>query len=270
MQHEIARRTPLWMRMGGRRVFYFGTAEKCDFCGSSVRTFLPNGNTFPILTERQVVGGMQRPNDRCPVCHAQDRTRLMQYYLEHRLGAGRGRDATLRVLNVAPDRGLVFWFQRIAGIDYTGCDLDAARYSHVKNFVEADLTDLPFDDDGFDVVICSHVLEHVPDDAKAMQEIFRVLKPGGQALLLVPLATDGGVTDEDPSVSDPRERERRFGQWDHIRLYERGDFVARIEQAGFAVELFDSYAEDAAEAEKRKLNPLELLPVATKPQAAPG
>src|SRR6056297_747590 len=78
LRHEIARRVPLGIRMGGRRLFYWGSSETCDFCGSSVRTYLTNGSDIPVLSRRGVVGGMARPSDRCPVCHAQDRTRLLR------------------------------------------------------------------------------------------------------------------------------------------------------------------------------------------------
>ena len=129
----------------------------------------------------------------------------------------------------------------------------------------ADLTATPFADDEFDIVICSHVLEHVPDDAKAMREIRRILKPGGHALLLTPLATDGLGTEEDPSIHDPEEQDRRFGQWDHVRIYDRDDFLARMRAAGLettAFAPFEAFPEAAAEL---GLNPLEILPVGTKP-----
>ena len=264
LRHEIARRVPLGIRMGGRRLFYWGSSETCDFCGSSVRTYLTNGSDIPVLSRRGVVGGMARPSDRCPVCHAQDRTRLLRFYLERRhadLGSGL---STLRVLNVAPDLGLVLWMQALRGVAYTGTDIDGARYRHVARFVVADLTDLPFDEGSFDVVICSHVLEHVPDDRAAMRELHRVLVPSGEALLLVPLSTDGGGMDEDPTIVSPTERERRFGQWDHVRLYDRGSFDMRLGSAGFEVSVFDPFGCDAAEAAARKLNPLELLTVATR------
>ena len=87
----------------------------------------------------------------------------------------------------------------------------------------------------FDTIICSHVLEHVPADAKAMSELFRVLRPGGVAIIQVPYADDCAETDEDPSVTDPLERERRFGQFDHVRIYGR-DFADRLRRAGFVVD----------------------------------
>ena len=192
----------------------------------------------------------------------------MRFYLEREMGVSPGQKKRLRILHIAPDLGLVLWIKKFREIYYVGTDIDRARYRHVPNFVEADLTRLPFGDGEFDIVICSHVLEHVPDDRVAIREMKRVLAPGGVALVLVPFATDGGETDEDPRVSDPQERERRFGQWDHVRLYTREDLVSRLGEAGFEVELFDAYREDPVEAERRMINPLELLPVAMRRKEA--
>jgi SAM-dependent methyltransferase len=187
---------------------------------------------------------------------------MMMLYLEREGRIGRG---PCSVLHVAPDYGLYLWLSRQPGVAYTGTDLDASRYRHIGNMRSADLTAAPFPDDSFDIVICSHVLEHVPDDAKAMRELLRILRPGGRALLLTPLATDGGGTDEDPSIADPAEKDRRFGQWDHVRIYDRDDFLARMRTAGFEVEAFSPFEVCPEEAERLHLNPLEILPVGTKP-----
>jgi SAM-dependent methyltransferase len=98
--------------------------------------------------------------------------------------------------------------------------------------VRLDITEIDFPDESFDVVYCSHVLEHVPDDRKALAEIRRVLKPDGWAILLVPI--DAAETIEDPSITDPGERLRLFGQGDHVRRY-GPDYVERLHQAGFDV-----------------------------------
>jgi SAM-dependent methyltransferase len=205
---------------------------------------------------------MRRENDSCPVCHGRDRTRLMMRFLSLHAGVGAERK---RLLHVAPDFGLYLWLKQQALLDYTACDIDARRYRHISGVVTADLMDLPFEDACFDLILCSHVLEHVPDDRRAMAELLRVLRPGGAALLLVPFATDGQGTDQDPDVEDPMERERRFGQWDHVRLYDRDDFINRLREVGFDVSLYAPFEEDAAVAEAQWLNPLELLPVARRP-----
>ena len=102
--------------------------------------------------------------------------------------------------------------------------------------VEMDITDIQYPDDSFDAIYCSHVLEHVPDDAKAMSELYRVLKPGGWAILAVPIR--GDTTFEDPTTTEPEERERLFGQSDHVRYYGK-DFKDRLEAAGFEVKVDD-------------------------------
>jgi ubiquinone/menaquinone biosynthesis C-methylase UbiE len=97
-----------------------------------------------------------------------------------------------------------------------------------------DITALPFPDNSFDVVYCSHVFEHIPDDRHAIRECLRVLKPSGWAILLVPITAER--TFEDPSISDPKERIRLFGQDDHVRRY-GPDYVDRLYEAGFSVEI---------------------------------
>ncbi len=114
-------------------------------------------------------------------------------------------------------------------LDYTSADLNSP-FAMVK----LDITDIPYAENTFDVVLCSHVLEHIPDDRKAMSELYRILKPGGWALLLVPFDAERPETFEDPDVVDPKERTRLFGQFDHVRVYGR-DFKDRLESAGFTV-----------------------------------
>ena len=99
--------------------------------------------------------------------------------------------------------------------------------------VQADITQLPFADEEFDVVLINHVLEHVPDDRQALREIYRVLRPGGRALMQHPMPEGLTGTVEDPSVTDPADRLEAFGQADHVRMYEESDFRARIREAGF-------------------------------------
>jgi SAM-dependent methyltransferase len=245
-----------------RRVLHRGRGVTCELCGTEVRAFRGHGGGAEVLERRQVAGGMRREDDRCPVCHGCDRTRLIMLYLEAVVGVGTG---PCRVLHVAPDYGLFLWLMRQPGVEYTGTDIDPGRYRHIRNFCAADLTDTPFPHDAFDLVICSHVLEHVPDDAGAFREIRRILRPGGRALLLVPFALDGQGTDEDTALQDPAARDRRFGQWDHVRLYDRDDFLARMGAAGLAAELFEPLKSHPAQAAQLRLNPLEVLPVGLKP-----
>jgi SAM-dependent methyltransferase len=99
---------------------------------------------------------------------------------------------------------------------------------------------LPFLDQQFDLVIANHVLEHIPDDRKAMRELFRVLKNGGRAILQVPYSTTITSSIEDPAVTDPAERSKVFGQHDHVRIYALGDYVTRLSDTGFVVDVMSS------------------------------
>jgi SAM-dependent methyltransferase len=258
---DVTTRIPQPIRFGLRRLYHRGSGATCVLCGNGVRAFVSHGGDAEVLDRRKVVGGMRRENDRCPVCHGCDRTRMMMLWLEQAGLDGGGA----RILHIAPDLGLYLWLRRQDGVEYVGSDIDAARYRHIENMHTADLTRMPFPDDDFDLVICSHVLEHVPDDAAAMREILRILRPGGRALLLTPYAQDGKGTDEDPTVEDPSERNRRFGQWDHVRIYDREDFLARMRRAGFETSVFAPFESCSEAAEALHLNPLEVLPVGTKP-----
>jgi predicted SAM-dependent methyltransferase len=135
------------------------------------------------------------------------------------------------MLHVAPESGFQQPLQQALGDGYVSADF--AR-SDVK--VKVDITDMQFADNSFDVICCSHVLEHVSDDRKAMREFRRVLKPEGWALIMVPIFAE--VSFEDPAVVDPAERLRLYGQEDHVRAY-GADFVNRLRESGLHVDVFD-------------------------------
>src|SRR6478735_220079 len=151
---------------------------------------------------------------RCPVCAARRRHRLAWWFLvdHQRLFDG----SSLRVLHWAPELGWSDRLRRLPGVRYLSGDVDPG-----KAMRELDLTSIDLPDESIDLTLCSHVLEHVPDDRTAMSELLRVLRPGGHALVMVPLTR--APTDEDPSITDPEERRRRFGQTDHVRRYNAQD-----------------------------------------------
>jgi ubiquinone/menaquinone biosynthesis C-methylase UbiE len=124
-------------------------------------------------------------------------------------------------------------FRKRENIKYTTADIESPIAD-----VKLDVQHMPFEDNTFDWVLCNHVLEHVPDDRKAMREILRVLKPSGTAIMQVPLRADWDQTLEDPSITDKEERIRLFGQYDHLRMYGQ-DYPKRLEEEGFTVEEFD-------------------------------
>lgn len=136
----------------------------------------------------------------------------------------------LKVLHVAPEACFIDRFEQLTTIDYITGDIESPLAK-----VKMDIHNIPFEDNTFDVVFCNHVMEHVQDDIKAMAELHRVLKPGGWGILQIPLFHPlPEVTDEDTSISDPKERERRFGQSDHLRLYGK-DYPERLKRGGFVV-----------------------------------
>jgi SAM-dependent methyltransferase len=162
----------------------------------------------------------------CPRCGSLGRHRTDWLFFARNPDLLAGRK---KVLHVAPEESLKRCLRRLPEIDYLSADYDA------RNAMERmDITAIQYRDSSFDAVLCNHVLEHVVDDRRAMRELFRVLRPGGWALLQVPVDWEKPHTFEDPSIVDPRERQRAFGQFDHVRIYGR-DYLERLEEAGFAV-----------------------------------
>lgn len=194
------------------RLSNFGLSRFCPCCQSYVAAFLPHGL-------------IKRPQARCPICRSLERHRLIRLYFANKTNLLDGRPKKL--LHVAPEIELSQWLQNVPNIDYLSADLMSPRA-----MVKMDITDIQYPDASFDVVYCSHVLEHVSDDRQAMREFFRVLKPGGWGILQVPVTAP--VTFEDPTVTSPEERTRLFGQHDHVRRY-GPDYVDRLRDAGFDV-----------------------------------
>lgn len=183
----------------------------------------------------------------CPYCRSSPRERFVAYAFDH--GLIPRPPAKARVLHVAPgERSLVRRF-RASAETYVAGDVDPRRYGWVPGIdevVHVDLTKLSFAQP-FDLVYASHVLEHIPDDRLAMREVFEHLRVGGQAVFLVPLR--GEVTEEGGPKLSAAERQRRFGQWDHVRQY-GSDIVERLEATGFEVTTLDA-ADVGAEAMRR-------------------
>lgn len=236
------------------RLAYFGW-KPCGVCKSYVRLFKDQGYRYPVLFEKQVVGGIPKQRDECPVCRSNSRTRLVFLYLDRVAAVGDGAD----VLQIAPERGLQLYLGRRRLGRYIVGDIVPERYLKIGRMLGLDITALPFADGKFDVVLCNHVLEHVPADSQAMGEIRRMLKPGGFAILQTPFSMRLAETDESETELSEDERIRRFGQGDHVRLYAKPDYLTRLRNAGFDVEEFWAWRDAPELAEAFAVDPLEPL-----------
>jgi hypothetical protein len=197
------------------RVAFFGRARYCPVCESRCRRFLTHGPP-----SRRVQDAV------CPICLSHPRLRLAWLFLSTRTDLLDGRPK--RILHVAPEPALTQLLRAARNLEIVSADLDSPHAA-----VTLDLTRIEMADASFDVILCSHVLEHVHDDRRAMRELFRILRPGGWAMIQVPISSK--PTFEDPSITEPAERERVFWQADHVRLYGL-DIADRLLEAGFEVE----------------------------------
>jgi SAM-dependent methyltransferase len=196
-------------------LFLRGKRFYCPLCAGSYRRFLPAG------TEK-------RPNARCPRCESLERHRLLWVALNKLWDCGQFTRGG-KLLHIAPEKPLADKFKN--SYSYLSADLDGS-----KAMVSMDITNIAYPDNSFDVIICNHVLEHIPRDRTALDELYRVLKCGGWGAIQVPIA--GEVTIEGAHIDQPAERARLFGQADHVRQY-GNDFVDRLKAAGFGVTILD-------------------------------
>lgn len=200
----------------------------------------------------------QRPNALSPSTLSLERHRLMWLYLKEETDFFK-RDHQQSVLHIAPEQCFYKRFRKQKNLNYLTSDLDSPLAD-----VKADICNLPFEDHQFDVIFCNHVLEHIPDDNKAMAELFRVMKPGGWGIFQVPQDIHREETFEDDSITDKEERTRIFGQYDHVRVYGL-DYFDRLRKAGFTVKEVDYTKKIAPDLlERYALQKGEILPVVFK------
>ena len=212
--------------------------------GKSYRRFLPYGYA------------KVRENVLAPGTLSLERHRLFWLYLKNETTFF---SDPLRVLHFAPEQAFVQKFKKQKNLTYTTTDLNSPIAD-----VKADICDLPFKDNSFDFIICNHVLEHIPDDTKAMQELYRVLAPSGTAIVQVPYDAKREITFEDNTITDQRERTRIFGQYDHLRVYGM-DYFKKLSSIGFKVNALDyTSGMTSDDIERYRLCKGELLPVCKK------
>lgn len=217
-----------WRRRYAR---YRGEGFCCNFCGARYERFVPEypaADIGPGLIANGVIAGYGE-NVFCPQCGSKNRERLVKAVMAERLDIG-----NKKILHFSPEKHLYRWLAGTAEVSTV--DIEPGFYRRIDRAVRfADATRLSFATGSFDVVVANHILEHIPDDAAAMKEILRVLTPAGVAILQVPFSDTLPATLEDPSVNDPAERARRFGQRDHVRIYALHDYLHRLGNAGFRV-----------------------------------
>ena len=227
-------------------VFLKGDKFTDPIDGKSFRRFLPYGYQN------------QRKNALSPSTLSLERHRLMWLFLKNETTFF-SSERKLKVLHIAPEQCFLKIFRNQQNIEYTTSDLESPIAD-----VKADICDLPFKDNTYDVVFCNHVLEHISDDKKAMQELYRVLKKGGFGIFQIPQDLSREKTFEDNSITDKKERTKIFGQYDHVRVYGK-DYFDKLRSVGFKVDEIDYTQKiDAKSIEKFSLMKGEILPVCYK------
>lgn len=212
--------------------------------GKSFKSFLPYGYAT------------QRNNVLSPSTLSLERHRLLWLYLQRETDFF---TAPHRVLHFAPEQAFYKRFKKQTNLTYTTTDLESPLAD-----VKADICNLPFADHSFDIILCNHVLEHIPDDTKAMQELYRILKPGGMGIFQVPQDLKRPTTFQDDSITDPKERTLIFGQYDHVRVYGL-DYFDKLRQIGFTV-IEEDYTQKLSpeEIDRYCLAAGEIIPVCFK------
>lgn len=212
--------------------------------GKSFKTFLPYGY------------GKQRNNVLSPSTLSLERHRLLWLYLKNETDFFSAKN---KVLHFAPEQAFYKRFKKMSNLEYTTTDLNSPLAD-----VKADICNLPFEDNSYDTILCNHVLEHIPNDTKAMQELYRILKPSGMAILQIPQDLNRETTYEDDTILDKKERAKIFGQYDHVRVYGR-DYFNKLRSIGFKVDEAD-YTSKLNESDIKKycLAEGEIIPVCFK------
>ncbi|MEO6346384.1 MAG: methyltransferase domain-containing protein [Aquaticitalea sp.] len=183
--------------------------------GKSFKALLPYGY------------GKQRNNVLSPSTLSLERHRLLWLYLQNETDFF---TTSKKVLHFAPEQAFYKRFRNMKNLQYVTTDLNSPLAD-----VKADICILPFKDKEFDIILCNHVLEHIPDDTKAMQELYRVMKVGGMGIFQIPQDLLREATFEDNSIKDRKERAEIFGQYDHVRIYGR-DYFDKLRSIGFKVD----------------------------------
>jgi SAM-dependent methyltransferase len=209
-----------------------GRGYTCNFCYSAYGQFAPwhpaPADRTAIESNRVIAGYGE--NIICPYCLSTARERLLKAMLDTRFAID-----NKKILHLSPEAPVYRFIRDRA--DVIAADYMPGFYKSIDSSIRfADATRLGFEDNYFDMVIANHIMEHIPDDGRAMREIARVLKPGSPAILQVPFSTAIPATLEDSAIKDPVQQSALFGQKDHVRIYQLDDYLRRLRQAGFIVD----------------------------------
>ena len=225
-------------------LFMRGDKHTDPIDGKQFKSFLPYGYENP------------RENVLAPSTLSLERHRLLWLYLKNETDFF---TTPHKVLHFAPEQAFYKRFRKLKNLDYTTTDLNSPLAD-----VKADICNLPFDDNSYDIILCNHVLEHIPDDTKAMQELYRILKPGGWGIFQIPQDLKRETTFEDDTITDKKERAKIFGQYDHVRIYGR-DYFDKLRSVGFKVEEVDYTSKlPPEEVEQYRLAKGEIIPLVQK------
>lgn len=212
--------------------------------GKSFRKFLSYGYT------------KLRKNALSPSTLSLERHRLLWLYLKNETVLF---EKKIKLLHFAPEQAFYKRFKKLSNIQYDTIDINSPLAK-----IKADICDLPIKENTYDFILCNHVLEHVLDDNKAMSELYRVLKKGGTGIFQVPIDMKREKTFQDDSITDKLERNKIFGQYDHVRVYGK-DYFKKLEDTGFKVQQID-YSKKFSDKEILKFSIIkgEIIPVCTK------
>lgn len=239
----------------------------CPVCHQNIKEFLPLPNEYWEKFEKfQFIHSLDKfetlhfERYLCPYCFSSDRDRLYALYIDKHLMKKPALNSKARLLDIAPSACLANWLKQKEQFNYRSCDL------YMENVDEKiDITDMKeYPDNSFDIIICSHVLEHVNDDKRAAKELYRILAPSGWAIIMVPISLVIENTHEDPCITSEEQRWHHYGQFDHVRLYSKSGFINLLTHVGFKVDSFTIKDFDDYSFFKNGICPKSVLYIAKK------
>ncbi|MEI8280625.1 MAG: class I SAM-dependent methyltransferase [Bacteroidota bacterium] len=208
-------------------------ASTCPICGHKSRAMLKVGHDVEVLQANEVIGAGVR-YVKCIWCSSTDRDRLVYLYLKEHCAVY--KQDNLKILHIAPERCLSKVLRKRTPNGYVPADINTGKYWYINGMTKVDITRMHYDDSSFDIILCNHVLEHIPDDKTAISELYRVLRPAGIAILQVPIAAGKASTIEKSTALSPTEQLQLYGQKDHVRLYGQ-DYTERLKMTGGKVHI---------------------------------